>query len=100
MGDSMVVVLDGELDLANASELERRLDAAASGGQLHIDLGGVEFLDCAALSVIIAAAVRCRSAGGHVTLHRPRALVRHMIEVSGLTGAVAVADDPAVSASA
>lgn len=94
----MIVVLEGELDLAGTDELEGRFVGAGSCPDLRIDLGDVEFLDCAALAVIIDASLRCREAGGRVTLHRPRPLVRHMLEVSRLADAVALADEPALSA--
>ena len=79
-----MVVLGGELDFVNAHELRELLAGVADDCDLHLDLGEVEFLDCAALGVIIEAATRASSAGHEVTLYRPSPVVRRMIEISGL----------------
>ena len=90
MDQAMMVVLGGELDLANADELRAVLADAAADGELHVDLAEVEFLDCAALGVIVEVANRVRSAGHRVTLHRPPGLVRRMIEIARLEELVEV----------
>ena len=93
MGESMMLYLRGELDIANIDDLERQLDGVAGGGELHLDLGEVEFLDCAALGVIIGAAKRVRDAGQPVVLHRPSRMVRRMIDITGLDAVVDITDD-------
>jgi len=52
-----VVDLSGELDLTNAPDLERRLDALP-GDHLVLDLNRVTFLDSAALQTIFRLARR------------------------------------------
>jgi anti-anti-sigma factor len=52
-----LVDLSGELDLTNASELERRLEEIAQGSSaLVLDLNRVLFLDSAALHVLFRVA--------------------------------------------
>lgn len=54
----VVLVLTGELDLTNASELEERLKRAmtANGSPLVLDLRRVAFVDSAALHVLFRTA--------------------------------------------
>ena len=62
-GDVSVGV-HGELDLANAAELEATLVRA--GDDHHtvlLDLGGLSFIDCAAFSAIIGAHLTLRTQG-------------------------------------
>src|SRR5687768_6583645 len=87
MDGSMLLILRGELDFANIDELERQLDGVGDE-ELHIDLGEVEFLDCAALGVIIGVTKRTRDAGLPVVVHRPSPIVRRMIDITGFDALV------------
>lgn len=85
-GRVAVVTLAGELDLASAPELrESLLDACGSGARLVVvDLAGVSFADSAALGVLAAAALRCRTAEQQFQLVHGRGQVRRALEVIGL----------------
>lgn len=54
--DRVLLALHGELDLANAKTLEASLlEAFASGKQVVVDLGKLEFLDSTGISLLVMA---------------------------------------------
>ena len=77
-----VVTLKGELDLGGAPRLGAELRRAAeSGGELVVDVAGLEFMDSSGLRELIIAhrdmpSVRVRGARGQV---------RKVIELTGTT---------------
>lgn len=77
--------LAGELDLAAAPRLtEALLDfASADGGELHLDLTEVSFLDSSGLRVILALA-RSRGGTGSVVLLDPPAAIMRILEIAGI----------------
>ncbi|MFC6881806.1 STAS domain-containing protein [Actinomadura yumaensis] len=81
-----VVRLRGELDIAAADDLRRRLRAArqAHGDHVILDLEGLEFMDSQGLSVIVACYKAATEAGGSLTLAGPQPIVRRTLEVTGL----------------
>lgn len=56
-GDSLVISLSGELDLANASALEESLrEALASdGGEVIVDMSELTFIDSTGIALLISA---------------------------------------------
>lgn len=77
--DAFVLSLYGELDMAGARVLERRLlMAEAAGSQnLVLDLSGLQFLDSTGLFALLQAQDRWRAQGREVSLLRaPRAVQR------------------------
>jgi anti-anti-sigma factor len=62
-------------------------DAGHSG--LHVDLGGVSFMDSACAQVL-ALAPRSAPRGGRLVLHRPSPVVRDLLEVIGLPRSVEI----------
>ena len=87
VGRVTVVRAVGEIDLDSAPGFRDALFAAAvRGGQrVVVDLSGVGFMDCVALSVLVAAHNRVRQPGGDVCL---------VISVDVDYGAEATADHP------
>lgn len=52
-GTAAVATVEGEIDLANADELERRLEVGLDGADaLVVDLLGVDYLDSSALACL------------------------------------------------
>jgi stage II sporulation protein AA (anti-sigma F factor antagonist) len=81
------IAVNGEIDLAAAPELLRRLDEAIGAGvsgSIEIDFGGVSFVDSSGLAVLVAAQRRARAAGGEVAVVNVRPTVRPVFELSGL----------------
>jgi anti-anti-sigma factor len=55
------VELRGELDLANAATLESELRKLNSDGRVLLDLGRLEFIDCAGIALFVRDRARRRS---------------------------------------
>ncbi|MGK5556325.1 STAS domain-containing protein [Actinomadura kijaniata] len=85
-GERTLVSLRGELDLANADDLRKRLRAAraAHGDHVVLDLADLEFMDSQGLSVLVNCYKAVTAAGGSLTLAGPRPIVRRTLEVTGL----------------
>jgi anti-sigma B factor antagonist len=80
---TVVVRVTGEVDMSNAATLQEVLDEATSVDveRLVFDLAGLEFIDSSGLAVLLAAAQKVPS----VQLRNPSAIVRRVVEVTGLT---------------
>lgn len=80
-GAPAVAAISGEIDIASTSWLSETLLLAIArhGPTICVDLRGVTFLDCAGVSVLIAAARRARLEGGWMRLIRPSAQARRVI---------------------
>ena len=55
-GETRLIQLDGELDLANAKALEAELDAALGDGHGHVivDMGDLAFIDSTGLALLVS----------------------------------------------
>lgn len=89
--DGVVVEVSGALDAFTAPFLGDYLDLArtTAGPRLELRLGGVSFVDCAGLRVLLAAREEAMSQGGWLRLAAVPAGVRRVI---GLTGSEALLD--------
>jgi len=86
-----VVALAGELDLTNASSLERRLETAVGSEQaLVVDLNRVVFIDSAALHCFFRLARACGRSRLALVVG-PTAAIARALEIVHLGGAVTVA---------
>jgi len=85
--DVPVVVLEGEVDLAVAPNLQEKLDALIAGGQstIVVDLLGATFLDSIALGVLVGTLEECRDAGGELHLVLTDHRILKVLEITGLT---------------
>ena len=85
--DPVIAVLRGECDLAAVDRLGSSLASCTDDGRRRVvlDLSGLEFLDCAALDVILQAARRCAGAGGSLVIRSPQRAVRRLLDLSGAT---------------
>src|SRR5260370_6202496 len=85
-GGRVVVVLRGELDLAGAAGTTAALAAlAARGGEIIIDLAGLEFIDCRGLAALAHVREQARRVGGDVLLAAPQPQVQRILAAAGLT---------------
>jgi WhiB family redox-sensing transcriptional regulator len=76
--------LSGALDLATRDLLDVVLKGLG-GGDLRVDVAGLEFADAAGLAVIAAAdAARRRGRRGRIVLRRPRPMLERTLIVAGL----------------
>ena len=77
-----VVILSGEIDMANASALSAAVATitATPPSRLTFDLTRVRFIDSAGLAILVAAAATTT-----VTVRNPSAIVRSVIDATGLS---------------
>lgn len=84
-GDRPGLIMAGEIDESSYSVLLQSLAALAARGDVHVDLGGVEFCDLAGLRAIVCAT----GSGGdhhpdrHVILHAVPPRLRKILEILG-----------------
>lgn len=86
-GDRVHFTISGDVDLANAADVEDELTTAirnrATG--VTLDLGGVTYLDSAGLQVVFALAVTLRRLQIDMRVVAPEGSpARHAIEMAGM----------------
>jgi anti-sigma B factor antagonist len=81
-----VLALAGEIDLAQAAELDGELGSLVEEGttQIIVDLLEVPFLESTALGVLLKYSRLLRSNGGELTLVTDDVRVMRVIEITGL----------------
>jgi stage II sporulation protein AA (anti-sigma F factor antagonist) len=79
------VALAGELDLASAWAVERRLqETQRSAARVRLDLSDLQFIDCVGLRVLLAARAAADADGGRLEIAGElRPPVRRMLELLG-----------------
>src|SRR5215469_7955036 len=77
----LVVGVSGEIDIASAPKLREGLLGAMRrhGARLALDLGGVTFMDCAGINVLLAARRRARLEGGWARVPRASRRARKVL---------------------
>ena len=92
-GDTHVVKLDGELDLATVEGVERELErvGGTDARLIVVDLRGLEFMGCCGLRVFWVAH---RREGERLVLVRGAACVQRVFEISGLVRLLPFVDEP------
>lgn len=77
-----LLVFRGELDLAAASAMRRRVESVAGSG-IVIDLRDVTFLDSSALRELLRARASVVAAGARIVLAGAPPSVRRLLELTG-----------------
>lgn len=82
---SVTLTLRGELDLASAGALEKRLSAVERGspGRILVDLTGLTFIDSSGLRVLLLADGRAREQGHELVFTESTETVRRVLEMTG-----------------
>ena len=81
---TVVLTLQGEIDIATVGTLESRLaDACAAAGDVTVDLRRVSFLDCLGLRVLLEQHDRSAQAGFRVDFVQGPSAVRRVFELTG-----------------
>lgn len=87
------VTVTGDVDLLTAPRLAKAVQQVQGQGQaVLLDLGGVDFLGSAGLSVLVEAARRADDSDGRLAVLVTRHAVRRAIEVTGLDAALHLFD--------
>ncbi|MDX6302727.1 MAG: anti-sigma factor antagonist [Nocardioidaceae bacterium] len=86
VGGLTLITLGGELDLAAVPALRRGLDSSPTAAlpDLALDMRQVQFMDCAAVSVLIAVYKQVRAAGGCLRLFGAQPEPAHLLQLSSL----------------
>jgi len=85
------VRVKGDVDLSTAPAMRAALDQAWRDGKddLLVDLSDATFMDCAGLTVLLQAR---RAWGGRLSVHRPPASLRRILQALDMEGAFAIVD--------
>jgi anti-sigma B factor antagonist len=84
-GADHTLLLEGELDLATAPQLEEMTDRLVrAGGTLLLDLRALRFIDSTGLLAIIRTREACDERGCALALIQGPAPVRRLFEITGL----------------
>lgn len=96
---SVVVRLQGELDMASAPALSRALDTAldARPNSLALDLRDLTFVDSTGIRVLITACRRAGSQGSSFVLREPRRPVLKALRLTGVDRLMVVEPGPVAS---
>jgi anti-sigma B factor antagonist len=89
---SSAVVVSGEIDAHTAPRLAEHLAALPDEGDIDLDLAGVDFMDSSGLRVLIDVHQRAETDGRRLVVHRPSTSVARLIEISGLSNLLNVAE--------
>ena len=94
-GDA-VIALDGELDLASASDLAQLADELVRNGASNIimDAQRLTFCDSSGLRILVSIANDLRPSGGRVAIVNPQPIVLRVLELTGLDRTVMIDWDP------
>jgi anti-anti-sigma factor len=86
LGAPPVIVVSGEIDIQSASQLREELLRVIHrhGSQLALDLGGVTFIDCAGINVLLATRRRAQLEGGWVRVVQASPCARRIISLLDL----------------
>jgi anti-sigma B factor antagonist len=81
---AVVLTVTGEVDLASVATLQAAVDQALAlqPPELAFELSGLRFMDSSGIAVLLHAAAQT----GRVQVRNPSAVVRRVIELTGLTG--------------
>ncbi len=83
---SVIVAIEGELDIATAADLQEHIQSAVKdhGPWLILDMAGLEFMDSSGLNVIINAYRTVRELGGALALAALNERVNKVVRLVGL----------------
>jgi anti-sigma B factor antagonist len=98
----LVILVEGEIDLAVAGQLEQALLRADSQyKEILIGLQDCEFIDSTAIAVIVLAHNRMAAEGRRIAVYGPSNQVHRILSITGLTenGLVFASLDEALSGS-
>ncbi len=85
---TLIIKLDGELDLVRAHEFRETVDRALDemmSRNLIIDLSSVTFIDSSGLGVILGRFRKIKSGRGEMVLYGAGPNVERILELSGIT---------------
>lgn len=91
----MVLEIIGSVDAATAPALQADAMGRIGAGAVKIalDVSQVDYISSAGLRVLLMVFKACNAGGGHMRLLCPSPFVTEVLEVSGFTGIIPVAEN-------
>jgi len=88
--DVVTIVVVGEIDLANAHELDAELQQAEAtdAKSIVLDLAAMTFMDSTGASTVFFASMRSSADSNRLRITRPPGAVMRTLEVAGLADAL------------
>ena len=95
-GQTTVIAVRGELDLASSPALQEELDrvAASDAKLLIIDLRNLDFMDSTGLSVLVRAHQRATETGQRFAVVRGPQQVQRLLTLTGVADRLTLVDSP------
>jgi anti-sigma B factor antagonist len=92
--DSIVIKLQGEVDLYAAPELKDRVNGAIEAGhkKLVLDLSEATFIDSTTLGILVSGMKRLRPRGGMLAVLCPDPTMARIFDITGLNRMFSVHD--------
>jgi anti-sigma B factor antagonist len=93
-GDSVVLRVEGELDLASSPQLADELDRACAARlpRMVVDLEKLQFIDMSGVRVLLSAHRRAEREGIELILTNPRRLIRRVLTLAQVSEVLPIAD--------
>lgn len=89
---TVVLALQGELDMASAGRLANAATDIAPGSQVVIDLKNLEFMDSSGLRTLMNLDLRARAEGWSIALAGPQPSVRRLLTLTGFEDRIPILD--------
>lgn len=84
-GRPLLIRVEGEVDLSNASLLEEKITEADRGEKnVLLDLEGLEFIDSTGLTVIVRLGKRIKERGGELSIAIVKPSIRKLFAITAL----------------
>jgi anti-sigma B factor antagonist len=95
-GQTTVIAVRGELDLASSPALQEELDrvAASDATLLIIDLRNLDFMDSTGLSVLVRAHQRTEEQGRQLAMVKGPQQVQRLLSLTGVADRLKLVDSP------
>jgi len=94
-GEAVVVVPEGEIDLATVDSVRAEIEAARDEAKLVVlDLRRVSFIDSAGIRLVLEGTRALAAAGGEMVVVLGPVEVRRVFGLVGLDGRVRIVDQP------
>ncbi len=79
-----VIQLQGRFDFNSHREFREAVDAAlaGSGKEIHVDLGGVDYLDSSALGMLLMLRDKAKGSNREVALSRCAGAVKQVLDIA------------------
>jgi anti-sigma B factor antagonist len=95
LGDGIVLVVSGDIDIATASRVEHELLRAEAHDLVVLDLSRLSFMDSTGLHLILAADRRIRERGGRLLIVQGPPQIRRLFELTRVADHLELIQDAA-----